>query len=118
MSDFKFKRHKSSKVLAARYGSDVQIGRHKWKIIFCAELFYPEGGDILGLCVPTQRTVYIMICDNYSTEETLVHELLHAECYEAGLRQMPAWNINLEELICEAASRALANYDIRRRRRA
>ena len=118
MSDFTFKRHKSSPALRARYGSSVRVGRHKWKIVFCEELAYPESGELAGLCVPEQRTIYIRLWDNLNTEETLVHELIHAECYEAGLRQMPAWNINIEEMACEAASRVLSNYDLRRRRRA
>jgi hypothetical protein len=115
MSDHSHKRHKKHAALAKRYGSKVRVGRFDWRIIFCQSLVF-NGNEVLGLCVPGSRTIYVSVYDNIDTQETLIHELIHAEVYEAGLRQMPAWSSNIEELVSEAAARVLFNYDIRRRR--
>lgn len=116
MSDTVYKRHHKSASLSRRFGSRVRIGRHDWRITYCSTLIW-HGREIAGLCAPGDRRIYVCIYDNIDTQETLIHELLHAECHEAGLRQMPIWSENTEELICEAASRVLSNYEVRRRRR-
>jgi hypothetical protein len=115
MSDTVYKRHPKSASFGKKFGTKARVGRHTWKIVYCSTLVW-NGREIVGLCTPGDRRIYVCIYENVNTQETLIHELLHAECYEAGLRQMPIWSENTEELICEAASRVLSNYDIRRRR--
>jgi hypothetical protein len=113
MSDVKYKPSKSS--IAKRYGTHARVSRYDYKVIWCSELIY-EGRDVRGLHDHTTHTIYVM--DDSDALSTFIHELMHAEIEAAGMRQMPDWNINLEELVVELAARLIAtSYDLRRRRR-
>jgi len=35
---------------------------------------------------------------------TYIHEIVHGECAENGIRQTPGWTLDKEELLCENIS--------------
>lgn len=109
-----FKRLSPAKVreLNSQYGSSVIAGRKRYKIIWCEWLRW-ESRELHGLCDSEERRIYVT---QSQLQETLAHELMHAEIFETGMRQMPAWSQDLEELVCEAASRMFSQYKIRRER--
>lgn len=115
MSDVKWKLSKRSKVLAQKYGTTVRVSRYDYKLIFCSELFY-EGREVWGLHDHESRVLYVV--DTPSLVITMLHEMFHAEIEAAGMRQMPDWNVNLEELVVELCARFISTtYELRRRRR-
>jgi hypothetical protein len=109
-----YKRLSLAKVreLNAQYGSSVMAGRKRYKLIWCEWVRW-DSNDLHGLCDSDERKIYVT---TIQLQETLAHELMHAEIFETGMRQMPSWNQNLEELVCEAASRMFSQYKIRRER--
>lgn len=96
-----------------RFGKSFQSGAFKWTIVWCKAI-ESNGEKCCGLCVPKERKIYIDINQD-DVEDTLIHEMFHAECYEVGLYTMPSWNSDLEELAAEAASRLCRNFDLRRK---
>jgi hypothetical protein len=97
--------------LNKQYGSSIPIGRKRYKITWCDSIGI-DGQNIAGLCDSTTKKIFVL--DSEDVKETLIHEVLHAEIYEAGMRQMPSWSIDLEELVCECAARAISFYKLSR----
>lgn len=95
------------------YGSRFTAGPYKWRIVWCYDIEH-NGNRCYGICYPKEKTIYIDISED-GVEDTLIHEMFHAECYEVGLYTMPSWNADLEELAAEAASRLARNFDLRRK---
>jgi hypothetical protein len=98
----------------SRFGKMARVSRHDYSIIYCRELT-SGGQNLAGLCEPNERHVYINI-DYDPIEETLLHELFHAEFSESGLHQTNVWNHDLEELVVELLSKAMSHlFYIRKR---
>lgn len=94
------------------YGTFALAGRKKYKLIWCEWLKWEEN-QLWGLCDYESKKIYVT---EKELKETLIHELIHAEIGESGMRCMPSWNIDLEELVCEAASRMLSQFKLTRER--
>jgi len=98
----------------AKFGKVVRVSRKDYSIVYCHEL-RSGGQDLAGLCEPNRRVIYINT-DFEPIEETLLHELFHAEFSESGLHQTNVWNHDLEELVVEMLSKAMAHlYNLRKR---
>lgn len=96
-----------------KYGGSVRINRADWKIQYVNDLVV-DGVKLAGLCFPHNKIIYVDV--NIELEETLLHEIFHAEVHEAGLKQHSKWDSDLEEIIAELVSRGLANmFKIRRK---
>lgn len=95
------------------YGTSFKAGGIRYRIIWCYEI---EAHDrkCYGLCDTKDKKVYIDIRQD-DIQETLIHEMLHAEFQECGMRQMDSLFPDLEELCCEAASRVVRNFTIKKR---
>ena len=102
------------KRLETKFGKVVRISRKDYSIVYCHEL-RAGGQDLAGLCEPNRRVIYINI-DFEPIEETLLHELFHAEFAESGLHQTNSWNHDLEELVVETLSKSTAHLFFLRRR--
>jgi hypothetical protein len=96
------------------YGSSIIAGRSKYKIVWALDIQVNDD-TALGLCDSHEKKIYINI-NSEEIETTLIHEVMHAEFSEAGMRQMPSWNLDIEELCCEAASRMCLNFIVRKAR--
>lgn len=96
------------------YGTKVKAGQQEYKIVWCHDILSDEGNPCYGMCSYKDRKIYIDIKYD-EIQETLVHEIFHAEVYESGFKQMSAFHSDLEELCCEAASRVARNFKLRRR---
>lgn len=100
--------------LETKFGKMVRISRKDYRLIYCQGL--SNGRESLaGLCIPDEHCIYVNI-EYEPIEETLVHEILHAEFCESGLQQMEAWNNDLEENIVEIVSKSLTHLFCFRRR--
>lgn len=107
-----FKRSVNSKRYNDLYGRAFKGSRHKFKVVWCSDLRY-EGQQVRGLCVPDHKAIYILT-ENNDIQGTLIHEMMHAELFSVGMYCMPSWSIDFEELICEAASRIVSQFKIKR----
>lgn len=97
-----------------KYGTRFKAGQATYKIVWCYDLVAEDGTHCYGMCHYEKKTVYIDISKR-DIQETLVHEMFHAECYESGFKQMSHFHSDLEELCCEVASRVARNFDIKKR---
>ena len=69
---------------------------------------------IAGLCDPNNHSIYVDV--TAEVESTLLHEICHAEIYEAGFHQREDWDSNLEEQIVECISQGIAHaFSLRKR---
>lgn len=111
----KFKRAglKKQKYYKEKFGSSFQCGAIKYKAIFCEELFVDDE-KCFGACDYKEKIIYVDV-NMQDFQETLIHELYHAEAYEAGMCQMRSFYHDLHELCCEVASRVCRNFEIRRK---
>lgn len=97
-----------------RFGHFIRINRKEYELVFCKDLSY-EGKEVAGLCASDERKIYINTSAE-PIEETLLHEIWHAEVAEAGLRQMTNWSEDLEELTAELIGKAVShNYKLTKR---
>jgi hypothetical protein len=102
------------KALHKRYGHFIRVSRQSVELVFCTSLEY-EGEEPAGLFVPSERQIYINI-RAAPIEETLIHEIGHAELWEGGFRQRSDWDADVEEQIVETIARGLSHmYHLRLR---
>jgi hypothetical protein len=104
---------KDQKKYKEKYGTTFQAGHYKWKIVYCTNIFNGEQ-ECAGLCKHDTKSIYIDI-KLPNVEETLIHEMFHAECFEVGLYTMQSWHSDLEELAAEACSRTVRNFELRKK---
>jgi hypothetical protein len=97
----------TTKSFRKRYGRFVQINRKQYELVFCEFIRY-EGQEVAGLCKTDEKTIFIDISHN-PIEETLIHEIVHAEVEESGLRQMVNWSDDLEELLAEMLAKSISH---------
>ena len=97
-----------------KYGTRFKAGQRVYKIVWCMGIVIDER-NAYGCCNYEERAVYIDITKR-DIQETLIHEMFHAECYECGMSQVSAFHPDLEELCCEVASRVARNFDVRKKR--
>jgi hypothetical protein len=96
-----------------QYGTKFRAGHHIYKFIWCTEIFDDNNQPACGLTSFQEKTVYIDI--NFAeVQETIVHEMYHAEAYESGMKQIQSFHHELEELCCEAASRLCKNFVLKK----
>lgn len=88
------------------YGNIVRINRFDYQLTWCSEI-YIDRQQVHGLCDVSDKIIYIDVTNEL--EETLLHEIIHAEFNEAGLKQHDKWDAGLEEIIAETISRGLTN---------
>jgi hypothetical protein len=92
--------------LIRAYGKAVQINRKVYKIVYCEALLV-DGQSVAGLCDSQNTTLYVV--DGSDIQETLLHEIIHSEIAESGIRQTPGWTRDIEELVCEAVSQGISH---------
>ena len=98
-----------------RYGSHIRIGRRDYTIVFCDMIVDPKSLERLaGLCDPNNHSIYIDV--GSEVESTLLHEICHAEIYEAGFHQREDWDSNIEEQLVECISQGIAHAFFLRKR--
>ena len=94
-------------------GRSVRVRHHLVPIILCSSIKF-DGGECAGCYSAIERAIYIDITSDCAWE-TFMHEFIHAEISEGGLRQHPDWCEKLEEIVCETlAVGLLANFRFRR----
>lgn len=108
-SGFTYRRiaNKDRKKLEAKFGKTARISRNDYELIFCKDL-KSDGRDLAGLCSPSDKKIYIST-DYSPIEETLLHEILHAEIAESGFQQMSFWSGDLEEILVESMSKSISS---------
>lgn len=94
---------------------NVRISRADYEVLYCKHVEY-RGQHVAGLCDIEAKKIYIDTSTE-DTTETLLHEILHAEVYEGGIRQYPSWSQDLEEVLVEVFSRSIASLFTLRRKR-
>jgi hypothetical protein len=105
---------KNLRALHKRYGRTVRVNRKEYELVFCAQLAV-GGEEVAGACVSQDREIYVSTAYP-QIEETLIHELVHAEIHEAGFRCRIDWDPNLEEMFCELVGRSISHgFSLRRR---
>jgi len=95
---------KRLKVLRQRYGHRVRVSRKDYELKYCSAIEF-QGKPVAGLCCPGEHEIYIDASNEADIPETLLHELMHAEISEAGLRQMESWSSDTEEVLCELVAK-------------
>jgi hypothetical protein len=91
------------------YGKTYDASRKVYDLIYTSRLVL-DGHEIEGLCYPQDHKIFINVHDGKNSAwSTVLHEALHAECAEGGVRQMSCWARDLEELIVEKFSEAIAH---------
>lgn len=98
---------KELKALHRRFGHTIRINRKDYELIYCTGL-ETDGKDAAGLCCPEDKQIYIQV-NAAPVEETLIHEIMHAELWEAGFRQRSDWDEDVEEQIVETAARSISH---------
>lgn len=99
---------KNNKKYQKKYGSHFRISRYDYKIIYCDLISYNDQ-PCHGLCDPETRTIYIDV-NSESLEETIVHEILHAEVHEGGFKGADGWNDDLEEVMIQQLAKAVTHH--------
>jgi len=97
---------KDAKKFNRLFGKSMRISRHDYTFVWCTDLQL-NGVGIQGLCDSESKTIYVDISKD--VEETVIHEIVHAEFYEAGLRQRHDHDANLEEQVCEILAKGLSS---------
>ena len=106
---------KAQKKYRDRYGLKFKAGQSTYKIVWCYDLMNDDGQSLCGMCHYQIKTVFIDIKLD-EIQETLVHEIFHAEAYESGMKQVRIFHSDLEELCCEIASRVCKNFDLKKKK--
>lgn len=107
-------KRKQAAEFSKKFGSKFRAGHFDYTIVWCEEISSEDGTPICGLCDSPERKIFIDVCRK-DVQETLIHEMFHAECYESGMRQMQQYHIDIEELCCEVASRVVRNFELKRK---
>lgn len=97
---------KEKQKLERTYGKNVQINRKVYRIIYC-EALLGDSQSIAGLCDSQATTLYVV--DGSDIQETLLHEIIHAEIAESGIRQSPGWTRDIEEMVAENISQGISH---------
>lgn len=96
-----------SKSFGRRFGTHIRIGRKDYTIIYCDEILDDEGNSVAGMCLPHDHIILVDV--RREVEATLLHELAHAELFEAGFHQRGTWCSDTEEQIVEVLSQSIAH---------
>lgn len=101
-----------------KYGLKFRVNRYDWLAVYCTDLLEinektGEYEKCDGLCVFTQRKVYVDICGE-DPLDTLIHELAHAEIHELGLELSEREE---EKLVRAFAGLIAVNFNISYKRR-
>ncbi len=78
---------KAQKKFRDRFGTSFRAGHSIYRIVWCYDLFSDEGQAAYGVCSYEDKSIYIDIKQK-DIQETLIHEMFHAEVYESGMKQM------------------------------
>ena len=74
-----------------------------------------NGEHVCGVCNPQDYILYIDVDSNI--EETLLHEIIHAEVAEGGYRQRDSWCFDLEEMFAELVAQSISHsFSLKRRK--
>lgn len=81
----------------------LQIGRSKYTLVI-----RKLDEDTDGNCCPEKKIITINKNTEYSDVfETVIHEIIHAECNESGVQHAPGWSTGLEEVLADSISRGI-----------
>lgn len=105
--EFEEARGDAARKFQFQYGRSIRISRVDYKIVPC-ETIHLNGQECLGVCDPEIGTLYVNIKVG-SPAETLLHEIVHGELSECGIKQHPKWCTELEEIVAEVLSKAIAS---------
>lgn len=98
----------------SKYGSHVQAGRKLYALCWASEVVV-DGVSVAGLCDSDKCILYI----NTSVEDvmaTLLHEWVHSEIAESGIRQCVGWTRDMEEVLAETLSQGFChNFNFKKR---
>jgi hypothetical protein len=97
---------KEKQKLERTYGKSIQINRKVYRIVYC-EALLGDSQSIAGLCDSQSTTLYVV--DGSDIQETLLHEIIHAEIAESGIRQSPGWTRDIEEMVSENISQGISH---------
>jgi len=92
-----------------KYGSILRISRYDYKIQWC-DFILRGRQPCYGLCDPATKTIYIDVNNPKTVEETLVHEIMHAELAEGGFTGVDGFDDALEELLIQQISKAITHH--------
>jgi len=104
---------KEQKKWRERFGTSFRAGSCVYRIIWCHSIQLSDRA-CYGVCNVEDKIVLVDIMHK-DVQETLIHEMMHAEFHECGMSQMDALYSDLEELCCEAASRVARNFELKRK---
>jgi hypothetical protein len=99
---------KKAKAFYKRFGRFIAVNRKTYELVVCSSLII-GGQDCAGACVSEERRIYINLSASGPVEETLIHEIGHAEVHEGGYRQRTDWDPNLEEMLVELFGKAISH---------
>ena len=75
----------------------LRVGRSDYRLKYNKVL-----ENLEGYCDPDAKVICVSkSATGRNALLTYIHELVHAECAESGLRQTPMWSIDKEEILCE-----------------
>ncbi len=95
------------------YGAVIRINRADYRIQWVKEIIL-NGEQLAGLCNIQDKILYVDVTSEI--EATLLHEVIHGEFHESGIKQRDDWCRNVEEQVCEMISQALsANFRFRKK---
>jgi hypothetical protein len=89
-----------------KYGRYVQCNRKRYEIFFVKDLKLANQ-PLQGLCVAQYQVIFVDVDSNI--ESTLLHEIIHGDFAEGGIRQMQCWSPDLEELVCEIVAESFSH---------
>lgn len=82
----------------------LQIGRQRYRFV-CRTLLDGEAGE----CDDVKKIICIHKEHGSKDDvlETIIHEIFHGECAESGVRQIPGWSLDMEEVMAENIAQSL-----------
>lgn len=86
-------------------GKSHRINRKDYDVIYCAYLQIDDK-QVAGLCSSNDKKIYVDVTLG-DVESTLIHEIIHGEFAESGIRQRSDWTIDLEEVVCEMIAESM-----------
>lgn len=90
-----------------RLGSWVRVSRYKISVVYVEELTIDDKA-LCGIFMPDKKIIMVDIGKG-DVEETLLHEVFHAELHYSGVNMNPKWDHDLEETVVELLSRAVVH---------
>lgn len=100
--------------LNSKFGSKFRSSHSIWRIVWCSNLHDSDGEKVVGLCVYKEKTIFIDVSYG-EIQETLVHEMFHAESAETGLHQLLSWSLDVEHMATGVVERILKNFELRKK---